>query len=62
MVIKMTYLNKTFKTYMELELREKIAQEIENLIDPPPVDDVDYIIFNVIKRCAEIARGQKWKT
>ena len=55
----MTYLNKTFKTYMELELREKIAQEIENLIDPPPVDDVDYIIFNVIKRCAEIARGQK---
>mgnify|MGYP003348253340 CR=1 FL=1 len=59
MVIKMTYLNKTFKTYMELELREKIAQEIENLIDPPPVDDVDYIIFNVIKRCAEIARGQK---
>ena len=54
----MTYINETFRTYMELELREKIAKEIEDLIDPPPIDEVDYLIVEVIKRCADIARGQ----
>ena len=54
----MTYTNETFRTYMEVELRAKIAKEIEDLIDPPPVDEVDYLIVDVIKRCADIARGQ----
>ena len=44
---------------MELELREKIAKEIEDLIDPPPIDEVEYLIVDVIKKCADIARGKK---
>ena len=43
----------------EAKIREQIAAEIEDLIDPPPVDEIDYIIVDVIKRCASIARGQK---
>ena len=42
----------------EQELREKIAQEIEDLLDPPPIDDVDFIVWNVIEKCANIARGK----
>lgn len=40
-------------------LREEIAREIEDLIDPPPIDEIDYIVVDVIKRCANIARGVK---
>ena len=43
----------------EQELREKIAKEIEDLLDPPPIDEVDHIVWNVIEKCAAIARGQK---
>jgi hypothetical protein len=39
------------------ELREQIAAEIEDLIDPPPIDEMDYIVVDVVKRCAAIARG-----
>lgn len=42
---------------MEKHFREKIAKEIEDLIDPPPIDEVDYIIVNVIEKCASVARG-----
>jgi len=42
----------------EAKIREQIAAEIEDLIDPPPVDEVDYIVVDVIKRCAAIARGK----
>jgi hypothetical protein len=42
----------------EAKIREKIASEIEDLIDPPPIDEIDHIIVDVIKRCADIARGQ----
>jgi len=37
-------------------LREQIALEIEDLIDPPPIDEIDYIVVEVIQKCAEIAR------
>lgn len=43
----------------EQELREQIAKEIEDLIDPPPIDEIDYMIVNVITKCAAVARGQK---
>lgn len=43
----------------ESKIREQIAAEIEDLIDPPPIDEIDYIIVDVIKKCAEIARGVK---
>ena len=43
----------------EQELREQIAKEIEDLIDPPPIDEIDFIVVDVINRCAAIARGQK---
>jgi hypothetical protein len=38
-------------------VREQIAADIEDLIDPPPIDEIDYIIVDVIKRCADVARG-----
>lgn len=38
---------------------EDIAKDIEDLIDPPPIDEVDYIVVSVIEKCANIARGQK---
>ena len=62
MVIKMTYLNKTFKTYMELELRERIAQEIESELEGlyPPVDDTEYAIISAVEHAIKIVRGQKW--
>ena len=37
---------------------EDIAKEIEDLLDPPPIDDVDHIVWNVIEKCADIARGK----
>ena len=37
---------------------EDIAKEIEDLIDPPPIDEVDFIVVNVITKCADIARRQ----
>ena len=43
----------------EQELREKIAKEIEDLLDPPPIDEVDHIIWKVIEKCAQVARGQQ---
>jgi len=42
----------------EKELREQIAQEIEALLNPPPIDEVDHIIWQVILDCAAIARGK----
>ena len=44
---------------IESEIRQQIAREIEDLIDPPPIDEIDYIVVDVIKRCADIARGVK---
>ena len=44
---------------IEFTLREQIAKEIEDLIDPPPIDEIDYIIVDVIKKCAVVARGTK---
>lgn len=43
----------------EQELREKIAKEIEDLLDPPPIDEVDHIVWKVIEKCADVARGNK---
>ena len=42
----------------EEELRNQIAAEIEDSFDPPPIDETDYLIWDVIQRCADIARGQ----
>jgi len=39
-------------------VREKIAADIENLIDPPPIDETDYLIVDVITRCANVAKGK----
>ena len=38
-------------------VREQIAKDIEDLLDPPPIDDVDFIVWNVIEKCAAVARG-----
>ena len=37
---------------------EDIAKDIEDLFDPPPIDEVDQIVWNVIEKCADIARGK----
>ena len=42
----------------EQELREQIAKDIEDTFDLPPVDEQDFLIWEVIQRCADIARGQ----
>lgn len=42
---------------LEAELREQVAKEIENSFDPPPIDERDFLIWEVISRCADIARG-----
>lgn len=42
---------------VESALREQIAKEIEDLISPPPIDDIEYLVVDVITRCANIARG-----
>lgn len=42
----------------EQELREQIAKEIEDSFNPPPIDETDFLIWEVIQRCADIARGQ----
>ena len=43
----------------EKELREQIAAQIEGEIEMmmPPVDEVEFAIYNAATRCAEIARG-----
>jgi hypothetical protein len=42
------------------ELREQIAKEIVGeLLDHPPMNDIDSIVIQVIKDCADIARGNK---
>ena len=48
------------KFYLEIRksIGEDIAQEIEDLLDPPPIDEVDHIVWKVIEKCAQIARGQ----
>lgn len=43
----------------EAKIREQIAAEIEDSFDPPPVDEKDYLIWDVIQKCANIARGNK---
>ena len=49
------------KFYLEIRksIGEDIAQEIEDLLDPPPIDEVDHIVWKVIEKCADVARGQK---
>ena len=42
----------------EQELREQIAKDIEDSFNPPPVDERDFLIWEVIQTCADIARGQ----
>lgn len=44
---------------VEGDIRKQIAQEIEDSFDPPPIDEKDYLIWEVIERCANIARGAK---
>ena len=44
---------------VEGDLREQVAKEIEDSFDPPPIDEKDYLIWEVIERCANIARGIK---
>jgi hypothetical protein len=52
-------IDNAIKPVIEHQVRQRIAAEIEDLIDPPPIDEIDYIIVDVIKRCADVARGQK---
>lgn len=42
----------------EQQLREKIATDIESSFDPPPIDEQDFLIWEVIQTCANIARGK----
>ena len=44
---------------IQKDLREEVAKEIEDSFDPPPIDEKDYLIWEVIERCANIARGNK---
>lgn len=45
--------------FLEAELREKIAQEIENM-EPAAADFIDNLKGKYwVARCASIARGQK---
>lgn len=44
------------ETY-ESELREKIAKEIEDSYDMPPIDEIDHAIYNALQTAASIARG-----
>ena len=43
------------KFYLEIRksIGEDIAQEIEDLLDPPPIDEVDHIVWKVIEKCAQ---------
>ena len=49
------------KTLKDLEavLREQIAAEIEYSFNPPPIDEKDHLVWEVIQNCANIARGNK---
>jgi hypothetical protein len=54
-----------WKCYQESEshnmplIREQIAKEIVGeLLDHPPMNDIDSIVIQVIKDCADIARGE----
>lgn len=38
-------------------VREQVAQELMDNLSLPPIDDEDYLIVNVVTKCAEIARG-----
>ena len=54
------YQSYEYMAKMEKYFREKIAKEIEDLLDPPPIDEVDHIVWKVIEKCADVARGNKW--
>ena len=41
----------------EREIREKIAQEIEDTLDLPPISDEEYLIHNVVTSIVEKIRG-----
>ena len=59
MELNSPYQSFEYMAKMEQHFREKIAKEIEDLLDPPPIDEVDHIIWKVIEKCADVARGQK---
>jgi hypothetical protein len=52
-------MEKTLEVHLQ-ELRERIATQIENELEQimPPVDEVEFAIYNTATRCAEIARGK----
>lgn len=50
---------KVDKIVFEQHLREKIAEEVENLLDLPPITDEDYLVYNVITDIANKIRNFK---
>jgi hypothetical protein len=46
--------------YREKEIREEIAQRIEDELEKnlPPVDDVDYAVFAAMEWVLKVVRGQ----
>lgn len=51
-------IEKTLKIHLQ-ELREQIAQEIEDSYLPPPITSEDFLVWEVVQTCANIARGIK---
>lgn len=52
-------MEKTLEVHLQ-ELREQIASQIEEELEQiiPPVDDVEFAIFNTATHCAAVARGK----
>jgi hypothetical protein len=51
-------MEKTLEVHLQ-ELREQIATRIEEEIEQmmPPVDEVEFAIYNTAMHCAAVARG-----
>ena len=51
-------MEKTLEVHLQ-ELRVRIAEQIENEMENmmPPVDEVEFAIYNTAAWCADIARG-----
>lgn len=51
-------------SYRELELREEIAQRIQDELEKmlPPVDDAEYAVFNAMEWVIKLVRGEVWDT
>lgn len=52
-------MEKTLEVHLQ-ELREQIAAQIEGEIEQmmPPVDEVEFAIYNTATHCAAVARGK----